>query len=490
MITRLKQFFLAAILMCPFFAEAQLSGQLSEFDFVPQRVYANPALRPSARLNIGIPFMSQIYMEHKNNWFRPNQMLQQNGTQSVSIDAKSILDQIDKHATTGAGTIVELFHVGIRFDKHYFHVRAAERAQLGISIPKDVFALAAYGNVGNNGFQDNTANFAGLDVNGMHYRELVFGYNYEWNEKWSFGIAAKYLYGMERIYTSQSTLSLRTDPLTYDLQSSGAFMLNTSGIYGAFSNDGTAVQESSRYIAGLNNHGMGADFGVVYRPIKKLELQFSGNDIGFISWKEDIANYGTQNAEFLYQGIDMTDFIFTSGTEFDNALDEEIEQTLNELEEVYNFEKTSESFRAPINGFLRYGASFELYATAVASGKVWTNLYHGFSNSHLPTRFAMGYNQKLWKVLQAGVHYTKQLGNEAFFGAGLAVNGGPFQFYAMVENMRFNSQSRITVTDAETSRSRANFIYPNHAGDIRLQMGMNLVFGMKANDKPGRPMMR
>jgi hypothetical protein len=126
----------------------------------------------------------------------------------------------------------------------------------------------------------------------------------------------------------------------------------------------------------------------------------------------------------------------------------------------------------------------------VASGKVWTNLYHGFNNSHMPTRFAVGYNQKLWKVLQAGVHYTKQQGNEGFFGAGLAVNGGPFQFYAMVENMRFTSLSRITVTDAETSRSRANFIYPNHAGDIRLQMGMNLVFGMKANDKSGRPMMR
>lgn len=235
---------------------------------------------------------------------------------------------------------------------------------------------------------------------------------------------------------------------------------------------------------------MGADFGVVYRPLDKLEFQFSGNDIGFISWNEDIANYGTENAEFLYGGVDLTEFLFEEGSDFNQSLDEAVSETLNELEEVYNFDRTTESFRTPIGGYLRYGASFELFKTPVATGKVWANLHHGLSENSLPTRLAVGYNQTLWKVLQAGVHYSKQAGDSGFLGAGLAVNGGPIQFFAMIENIRFARMSQITVTDAERNEIRADLIYPNHAADIRLQMGINVVLGRKTDDRSGRPMIR
>src|SRR5690606_41590936 len=54
---------------------SQQSGQLGAFDFLPQSVYANPALRPIGRVNIGIPGLSQIHFNHGNNWFKPGDNL-------------------------------------------------------------------------------------------------------------------------------------------------------------------------------------------------------------------------------------------------------------------------------------------------------------------------------------------------------------------------------------------------------------------------------
>ncbi len=470
--------------------KAQFSGQVSEYDFLPQRVYANPALRPSGKLNIGFPGLSNIHLEHHNNWFRPSRILQSDANGNATLDAVQILAGIDKAATTSAGFGMEILHVGLRMKKHYVHVRVAERSQFEISLPRDIFVLGVYGNVGHNEFDNNTADFGGLNINGIHFREYAAGYNYQWNDQLSLGLTAKYLYGMERVFTRESSLQLRTDPNTYALETSGAFLVNTAGIYGTFTDDEDGIHNDvSKYLFGLNNHGMAFDFGGVYEPIKKLKIQVSAHDLGFIRWRSDVATYGTTDASFAFNGIDLTDFIFQTGNEYDEALDAEVQQLLDDLENAYNFERTTESFRTGLNGFFRYGASYELYRNESFRGSVWTNLHHGVGQSLIPTRFALGYNQTLWRVLQGGVHYSKQSGSQGFLGAGLSVQAGFFQLYCMVENLRFLQLTQINLIDSDDNDKRTELIYPSNASDIRLQFGMNFVFGRKTTQE-SRPMIR
>ncbi len=472
-------------------SQAQFSGQISEYDDLPQRVYANPALRPSGHINIGIPALSNIQFEHANNWFRPSTYINSDANGTATIDAGKMLETIGDAAQTGLGLNLELLHVGLRFKKHYFHFRAAERIQFDLTLPRDIFALAAYGNINNSEFENNTADLSGLGVNGIHFREYSLGYNYEMNEQWSFGATAKYLYGMERIYTAESSLQLRTDPNTYALQTSGAFVLNTSGIYGSTTEGETGIHDDlGNYITGLKNRGLGIDLGVVYRPIEKLEIQISGHDIGFIRWREDIANYGTTDASFAYDGIDLTEFIFLEGSDFNNAFDAELERLTDELESTYNFERTTESFRTPLNGFLRYGASYDLYETEKHSGSAWVNLHHRIGKSVIPTRLAFGYSQKLWGALQGGVHYSKQFGNSGFLGCGLSANLGAFQIFGMVENLRFTRFTRITLIDGDDPEQTTEITFPSNGGDIRVQFGLNLTFGRKKSDQVARPMIR
>jgi hypothetical protein len=471
-------------------AKGQQNIQLGSFDFLPQSVYANPALVPKARLNIAIPALGHTYVAHQNNWFEPSAFVSEDANGRTQLKPEGIVNNIDGFARMGQEVSLELFHVGLKIDKHYFHVSATERLQIGLKLPRDIFALAVYGNTGNAQFENNTANFSGLGINGIHYREYALGYNYSLEEKWTFGIRAKYLYGMERIKTEQSSLKLRTDPETFDLQSQGSFRVNTSGIYGLASDSSDAVQDDLKnYLLGLKNSGFGADLGLTYRPIEKLELQFSANDIGFIKWKSDVANYGTDDASFAYDGVDLTGFIFDSELDFNDELENEVDTLLDDLENAYGFDRTNEEFTTALNGYLRYGASYQLVNAGFGKGKVWANALHGVLDSPVPFTFSVGYNQTFWNALQAGLHYSKRKGYTGFFGAGLSANAGPVQLYALAENIRFANLTRITVVDSDNPEDESSLVYFSKPGDMRITVGLNLTFGREA--KPaGRPMTR
>lgn len=484
-----KIILLVVFLLGVFYTEAQQSGQVGVFDFLPQSVYANPALRPAARINIGIPGLSQVHFNHGNNWFVANKYLEDDASGNIRLDADKILDNMGDYAYLSQSLGIELIHLGFKFGKHYVHARAAERIQFGIDIPKDIFNLAVYGNVGSHAFKNNTVDLSGLAVNGMHFREYVIGYNYELNEKWTFGVAAKYLYGMECIDTEKSTLRLRTDPLTYDMYTSGGFIVNTAGLV---NDNGKGIHDDmGSYLLKLKNKGVGGDFGVTYRYLERLQLEFSANDIGFIRWRNNVANYGTNNADFAYRGIDLTDFIFVEGSDFNNAFQDRIDSLLTDLEDVYQFEKTENNFTTSLNGYFRYAATYDLLQVENFEGKAWASIYHGIGKSQVPFSFSLGYNQKLYKVLQADVHFTKSTKFAGSIGFGLSVNAGPVQIYCLAENLHFANYTRITIVDQDNPDNESSLVYFNNPQDVRFNIGMNLTIGRKdKNLLDGAPMKR
>ncbi|HKL02318.1 MAG TPA: DUF5723 family protein [Cryomorphaceae bacterium] len=471
-------------------AMGQQSSQLGYFDFLPQSVVANPAIKPKGKLNIGIPALSSIGVSHRNNWFKPGDFLVSDGNGTARIEPEQILSQIDESAYTGAGLDLELLHVGFQMGggKHYVHFRAAERMQFALDLPKDIFYLAAYGNVGQHSFENNTANFSGLSVDAIHFREYALGYRYEINEKIAVGATAKYLYGMERVFTDQSSLQLRTDPNTYDLQSSGTLRLQTAGIQGLVSDEGEEIHgDVANYLLGLKNTGFAGDLGVVVKPIEKLQVQVSVNDLGFIKWQSDAATYEGGDASFAYRGIDLTDFIFETGSDFDDALEDHLDSLVNELEDTYDFEATPGAFKTSVNGFMRYGASYEIFGGAKARGSAWANVIHGVGRSAIPFTYSIGYNQTFKHWLQAGVHYSNSSFSTGALGAGLSVNAGPFQIYCLAENFKLANLTKVNLIDDDGSTT--SLVYPSNSDDIRVSFGLNLTFGMK--DEPsGRPMTR
>lgn len=470
---------------------AQMSGQIGAFDLLPQRVYANPALMPQSKINVAIPALGNIYFESDNNWIRPRSYVAEDVSGSNVLSAESILANIDDAAVTGFSAGVELFFAGFRFGNSHVHLRASERVQMRMSLPGDIFRLAVYGNTGDYDFEANTANFSGLSLDAIHFREYAVGFGTEINYKLNFGAVFKYLYGMEVIQTTESSLRLRTDPDTYVLSSSGSYAVNTSGIYSLVSDEGDDVSAQA-YLFGKDNTGFGFDLGATYRPIEKLELQVSAHDIGFIRWRQDIANYRSEDATFLFDGVDLTEFLFQEDADFSEEFENEADSLLNELEEVYSFERTEEEFSTGLNGYLRYGAAYTFFESEQHAGKGWVNVVHGLGESMIPFQASMGYNQRLWNAIQAGLHISKRADLPLTLGGGLSLNAGPFQIYALVENLKVARVSKVTVIDQEDPNNTTELFLPAAPMDLRLHVGVNLTFNRSFGAKSGseRAMLR
>jgi hypothetical protein len=461
-------------------ASAQMSGQIGQFDLVPQRIYANPAFQPKAKLNISIPALGNVYVQHGNNWINPDEFREGGST---VLSPQAILSSIGDQAVTSQGIGIELAHFGLRFGKNYLHVRAAERFNSRVSLPADLFRLAIYGNVGAYQFENNTADFSNLGLDAIHFREYAVGFNRQFTEQLTFGITAKYLYGMEVIQTENSSLKLRTDPNTYELTSSGELDINTSGVDRLASGENLDLEE---YLIGKNNSGFAFDFGGTYRPIERLELQLSAHDIGFIRWRDDVVNYQTEDATFLFDGVDLSEFLFIEDADFGQEFENEADSLLDELEQTYGYEENNSSFSTSLNGFLRYGASYQLITNEKYRGTGWANLTHGVGNSLVDFQVSAGYNQSLWNSIQLGVHMTKTKDLPLTLGGGFSLNAGFFQFYTMVENISFSPVTEVTIVDSDNPSNNTTIFLPSSALDLRLHVGVNLTFNRNFEERNGR----
>lgn len=463
---------------------AQMSGQIGQFDLVPQRIYANPAFQPKAKLNIAIPALGNVYIQHGNNWINPDEFV--NGNSTV-LSPEAILNSIGDEATTSQMVGVELAHIGIRFGQNYMHFRAAERFHSRFSLPVDLFRLAVYGNVGSYQFENNTADFSDLSFDAIHFREYALGFNRQFSDKLIVGITAKYLYGMEVIQTEKSSLKLRTDPNTYELTSSGQIVVNTSGIEGLLSGNDLDIQE---YALGKKNSGLAFDLGGTYRPIERLELQLSAHDIGFIRWKDDISNYETRDATFLFDGVDLTDFLFQEDIDFGEEFESEVDSLLDEIESTFGYQETNSAFTTNLNGYIRYGASYKLLNSSEFRGVGWANVTHGIGASLIDLQVSAGYNQTIWNAIQVGVHMTKTKDLPFTFGTGLSLNGGFFQLYAMVENFSVAPLTEVTITDEDNPGDSTTILLPASASDLRVHVGINLTFNRDFGERQDRSMYR
>jgi hypothetical protein len=472
----MKRIIIIAAILFGANVQAQMSGQIGQFDLVPQRIYANPAFQPKAKVNIAFPALGNIYVQHGNNWVDPEKYVSSNSV----LSPESILSAIEDEAITTQRQAIELIHVGIRFDKNYIHLRASERVEARLSIPADIFRLAVYGNVGAYQFEGNTANFTDLAFDAIHFREYAIGFNRQFTDKLTAGITAKYLYGMEVIQTENSSLKLRTDPNTYELTSSGQFDVNTAGINSLVSDDEDI--DIKEYLLQKQNTGFAFDLGGTYRPIEKLELHISAHDIGFIRWKDDVKNYTTDDATFAFDGVDLTDFLFEEDIEFGDEFQNEADSLLDELEETFNFEESEESFSTGLNGYMRYGAAYTLLQSEKSKGTAWANMVHGLGKSMTDFQVSLGYNHLLWNSIQAGVHMTKTKDLPLTFGGGLSLNGGFFQIYAMVENFAVAPLAEVTIIDENDSADETTLFLPASPLDLRVHFGINFTFNRKYGD--------
>ena len=458
-----------------FFSNTLVSQQalsIYHLQSIPQSSYSNPALIPECKWYFGFPALSSIYFDFGNSGFNINDALYNRADDTIGIDIDNVVNKLGKRNYFSLKTQIELINFGFKVKKNYFSFSANEKFTFRFGYPRDLVSLAWNGN---SQFIGDKADFKGLSVNAIHYREFALGYARDLNNKFTIGGRAKLLFGMANIWTNgKSKADLQVADSSYYLTATSYVDINTSiPPQWIEENDNNNDDfDIMNYIFNTDNMGGAIDLGFNYKCSEKVTVSASIIDLGLIHWKTDVKNYknSNKNASFTFKGIDIKDFFNKS----DSAIEDKMENLLDSIADIFNITETEEDYWAPLNSIANFAVTYNL-APKDRLGFVVRGEFYGRA---VHPSFTFSYNRKFGQMFDFALTYSITNRSWLDLGLGMSLNLGPFQIYAISDNaLRFLVHDRYTFTDNDDKRY--SFIYPAYSKNINFQVGLNFVFGYR-----------
>lgn len=438
---------------------AQQDLTLHLIPIIPQSNYTNPALRPTAKLYIGMPALSSLYVGINHSGFVYRDAIQRRSDDSLVFDMDNVLDKVGKRNYLSANVMEELLAFGFVVKKHFFSFSLTEKAAVRFSYPRELLSLIWNGN---GQYVGETADLSGLGINAVHYREFAFGYAHDLNDKITVGGRFKYLKGLMNVSTASSSLTwgIHEQDFGYDINSD--FVINCAlpeQMYNSLdtnkSND-TLDFKFGDYMFKSKNSGIGIDLGATYKLNKKFTFGFSLLDFGYIKWKTNTRNFVSQVDNFVFDGVDVNDF-FSS----DTAAEDGIEQLLDSISDIFKFKKSFDSYTTPLTTKIYLTAMYSLTKNDIVGLLVRNDFYKGLHPS-----VTASYNKRFFNMLSASVSYTVVNRSYVNLGFGMALNLGPFQMYVLTDNFY-------------------SMLAPTRTKNVNVHFGMNFIFGYKEKNDGG-----
>ena len=454
MLKKITFFLLLIVVVYSGNISAQQNFTLYNNQRIPQSMYANPALMPYSKVNIGLPVISSVYFNFSNNGFKAKDVLIKGSDDSLRISPGNLISKLKKDNYMSMAFQTDLLSFGFRVaGKHYFSFNSTEKILFRFRYPKDFMQFIWEGNAGENVIGKELKFNFGVDA--IHYREYGIGYALKLFDKLSLGTRLKYLYGMENIYTEKSDIGFYTDPTTFDLTAKGNILIRTSGI----DSNGTARKKDDPkgYALGLNNKGWGLDLGGDYKLFDFFALNASITDIGAINWKSDVTNYKNANpdAEFTYRGISLDQFLRDS-TKIEDAFNE----VLDSMSGIFKINESHESYKTKFSPQIYLAGNFIISKKSKAGLIYYSQFYDKKYHPGVSLNFTMVLGRALTYCASYSI-YNRSYNN---FGFGFSSNAGPIQLYMISDNV-------------------LGPIFPASAKNINLRFGLNLTFGWDSKAK-------
>ena len=467
--------------LLPYFLFLQLSlsyGQqdltLYYMDNVPQSLYLNPAFKPIGKVNIGLPGISSFYFDHINTTFTPNNLFEtSNGATALTID--NLKGKIGNNNYFGATIRVDLLSFGFKVGKNYFSFNATENAFGRMNLSRGFLELPLYGNADFD-HHGGKIDMKNTGVNFTHYREFGFGWQRKINKKLSLGSKIKLLSGLSNAWTKTNTFNLQTNPDNYNWTVTGQFEGRTSGFDSASPINSDDIQG---YLFNNKNKGVAIDLGGTYQLTKKINVNASIIDLGFIRWNSNNFNINTNDASFEFEGLNLTEVIYAPDSIASDSLGALLNRLADAAENELGYSENNDAYTKMLMARIHLGGTYQLYEGKNSEGKVGVLIQSEFYNRTLRPSLTLSYNQSLGRWLNASFAYS--MINRGFnnLGVGVSLNLGPFQFYTAADNI-FASWLTAFQDNGETQ-----FVYPTSSRKTHIHAGINLTFARERKDSDG-----
>jgi len=444
---------------------------------IPQAIHTNPALFFECRTYIELPVLSTIRYSYANSGFSYHDAIHYgtgSWSDSLIIDLDNLDGKLKKNNYVRSDATVNLAGAGFQVDDYYLHFNISNFTESRAGIPGDLLAVRD-GNWDIDTGRPRDLDLGGTGVKATNYFQIAAGISTEILAGFLVGVRLKYLRGSASIESPRTDLYLLTegDPIQLEAQTNykirSSFPVDVSydpqGYVSGlnFSNSFNSILQD--FIL-ANNHGLGVDLGAIYRYDAKLTLAASLIDLGFIRWKSNINRFEA-NGSIYFSGFDLRHYASNHGnSDFLEALIDSIGQS-------FRFETSHKAYFTSLTTKLYAGAMYQVNEKLNFSALSRTEFFD--LRPHFALTLAANYSP--FPFLHGTLSYSIMNYRFDHLGFGIAVGGGPMQFYIVSDHI-----PAYYVRDVSTG-----LIWPYSAQTMNFRLGMNLLFGCREMNPVGKP---
>jgi hypothetical protein len=430
---------------------------------IPQSHQINPAMQPRANTFVSLPSVNalfqsdmafdDVFQEVSGEWITPL---------SQRFDYSNIYGPIGDAANINQYSDVDILGVGFRSGRDYFTFTIGIRSVTQSGLPSDLFKIAELG------FPDGeNFDFSSTRIKQALYHELAFGYSREWNDKFTFGLKFKPLFGIVGGVTDIDRFQLNISRTQWDMMVAGTVYSSApvdveEGLPGDFPESietrDLSDDEVSDYFKSFNNGGMAFDLGAIYRYDDQFTFSVALTNLGYIRFKDDL-NSLSFNGTYSFDGINV------EGSDEDE-IEQAFEDIADSIKTVIEYDVKHEKFSVPLSPLLYLGGSYRL-TPAVTFGLLSRSVFqqHNFRQD-----FNLSANLQPYNFVAFNLNYGISLNGGNGVGMGTSFLLGPLQLYFAADYvpMRY---AEVTFDDGDS------FPMVYRQKDLGFRFGLNLIFG-------------
>ena len=452
---------------------------------IPQVSQMNPAFQPRANGYVMLPNVSidvisdltvkDVFQKHGDKWYTPIEK---------EYDYPTLYKSIGKEvAMINVGADIGIIGFGFRIGNGYFSFGISEHSTINTALPRDLFKITE------NGFPDGTSlDFSPLCVQAMSYMQLLIGYSSKVNDRLSIGMNMKPLFGQAAVATDIRKFKLYTGEEQWDLDAEGSIYSSSPSIVTTDAEgkiDKWKVRDVSEeyktkdwihnYGTDLNNLGVAFDFGAVYQIDKRFTVSASLNNLGFISWKQDL-NGTSFNGKYNFKGLEYD-------TSKDN--DDLFKKLGDSIADVMNYKVQHDRFKTALAPVFHVGATYQL-SKSMSAGLLSRSI---FLREGIRQSFNASFNLQPYSFFALNANTTYEVKGNVYLGGGFTLFPLlPLQIYVLVDYIPvYYSTLEIngkTLSLKIFGKERPIPI-PERQKSVTVRAGLNIIFGKHGNkNKP------
>ena len=355
------------------------------------------------------------------------------------LTATKFVNSLANKNYVGVYDDIELLGVGFRIkDRFFMSVDYRQRANLDFIYSRDVLGLPIYGNMA---YVDSPADL-NLSINMNAYQELGISFRHKVNDKISWGVRPKVLFGIANLNTQNLSAQVSTAPDDYTISMTYAAAMRAAAIvpfHLAFNRQDGFLFEMDDNVGRIlknafKNPGFGIDLGFSYKFMESLGLSVGVLDLGFINW--------TTSTVGLSSSLDNAGGLYDNGSLTFSGLSQSEIQSLMNGENVSDILDTlAQYFPLDVNPTGRYmtaitpRAVLQLDYEFAKHHRVSAATQFVFTKNYFQPSLTLAYDGCFFNSIDVCVAYTIQRNSYDNLGVGLGFNLGYLNIYAGTQNI-------------------------------------------------------